>query len=85
MINKEIYDRLEPYFIKLEQANNNFVRIPRSELNKINKIYGEITGKPLNPSNLNCNHCVLNMCKELWVMVVEYRKWYKNRYKEDLA
>lgn len=83
MINKEIYDKLTPYEPKLRAAKGGFVRIPHSELARINEIYGEITGTPKPKSALNCSHCVLNLCKEVYAMMEEYSRWYNARYGKE--
>ena len=74
-MNAEQYSKLEPYKVQLGQAKFNFVRLSRTDTNKLREIYNDIFKKDMKVSQMGCTHCVLTMMKELASAVEKYEIW----------
>lgn len=74
-MNAKQYEALQPYIVNLNQAKSNFVRMSRTETNKVREIYNEVFNKDIKVSQMGCTHCVLTMLKELAAAVEKYEIW----------
>lgn len=77
---KEQYSRVERFKPQFNQAKSNFVRICKGDLEIIRNVYNEVYSQNLQPSNLNCNSCVLKMMKKMAEAVENYEQWYDKRF-----
>lgn len=77
---KEQYSRVERFKPQFNQAKSNFVRICKGDLEIIRNVYNEVYSQNLQPSNLNCNSCVLKMMKKMAEAVENYEQWYEKRF-----
>lgn len=77
---KEQYSRVERFKPQFNQAKSNFVRICKGDLEIIRNVYNEVYSQNLQPSNLNCNSCVLKMMKKMAEAVENYENWYDKRF-----
>ena len=75
---KEQYAKIERFKPQFQQAKSNFIRIPRGELEIIRQVYNELFNAGYTPANLNCNHCVLKMMKQMAEAVEKYEQWREN-------
>lgn len=74
-MDRKQYDKMERFIPQFKQAESNFVRMSRSDLNEVREMYNDITGKHLAASNMNCTHCVIKMMKEMGALMKRYEEW----------
>lgn len=73
-LTKKQYEDLKPYEEKIIAAfKQNFVHMSGSDFRNVEAIYKEINGgKGLNPSQMNCNTCRLNVLRKLGELYSRY-------------
>lgn len=80
-MNKDQYKRLQPFENQMRTAaTTGWVRMTKQQLAVYAPVYGEVSGKPMTSSQLNCPRCVINALKDGWRIYEAYKKRY---VKED--